>query len=134
MPFANLRAMEILSTNYEWGYADPELPQTLEELNVVTEDEIFVRNMKQGEACIRINFTPTVPHCSLATLIGLCIRVKLQRCLDQDYKLDIYVTKGSHDTEDGVNKQINDKERVAAAIENPNVKKLVEECLQEVQY
>lgn len=33
-----------------------------------------------------------------------------------------------------VNKQINDKERVAAAMENPNLRKIVEECLQEVQY
>jgi hypothetical protein len=30
-----------------------------------------------------------------------------------------------------VNKQINDKERVAAAMENPNLKKIVEDCLKE---
>lgn len=28
-----------------------------------------------------------------------------------------------------VNKQINDKERIAAAMENPNLKKIVEECI-----
>lgn len=28
-----------------------------------------------------------------------------------------------------VNKQINDKERVAAAIENPDLRKIVEECV-----
>ena len=32
-----------------------------------------------------------------------------------------------------VNKQINDKERVAAAMENPNLKSLVDECIT-VQY
>ena len=30
-----------------------------------------------------------------------------------------------------VNKQINDKERVAAAMENPNLRKIVEDCLKE---
>lgn len=28
-----------------------------------------------------------------------------------------------------VNKQINDKERIAAAMENPSLKKIVEECI-----
>lgn len=28
-----------------------------------------------------------------------------------------------------VNKQLNDKERVAAALENPNLRQLVDECL-----
>lgn len=30
-----------------------------------------------------------------------------------------------------VNKQINDKERIAAAMENPNLRNLVEECIKE---
>lgn len=30
-----------------------------------------------------------------------------------------------------VNKQINDKERIAAAMENPNLKKIVEDCIEE---
>lgn len=30
-----------------------------------------------------------------------------------------------------VNKQINDKERIAAAMENPNLRKLVEDCIKE---
>lgn len=49
---------------------------------------------------IRVEFTPTVPHCSLATLIGLCIRVKLQRILTEKFKIDIYVKEGTHSTEE----------------------------------
>lgn len=30
-----------------------------------------------------------------------------------------------------VNKQINDKERIAAAMENPNLKEMVENCIQD---
>ena len=37
------------------------------------------------------------------------------------FKLDILVSEGTHTIEGDVNKQINDKERVAAAMENPNL-------------
>ena len=86
------------------------------------------------EVWIRVQFTPTVPHCSLATLIGLCLRVKLERTLQRNFKLDIFVNEGSHSIEGDVNKQINDKERVAAAMENPNLRELVEECIKEIEY
>jgi len=43
--------------------------------------------------------------------------------------VDIRVAPGSHSTEAAVNKQLNDKERVAAALENPNLLDMVEECL-----
>ena len=33
-----------------------------------------------------------------------------------------------------VNKQINDKERITAAMENPNLKEIVEECIKERDY
>ena len=83
---------------------------------------------------IRIEFRPTVPHCSLATLIGLCLRVKLERTLTMPYKLDILVGEGTHSIEEDVNKQINDKERVAAAMENPGLRDMVEQCIREVDY
>ena len=44
-------------------------------------------------------------------------------------QVDIAVTPGGHSSEDAVNKQLNDKERVAAALENPNLLGLVEKCL-----
>ena len=36
---------------------------------------------------VRILFTPTIPHCSMATLIGLSIRVKLLRALPSRFKV-----------------------------------------------
>ena len=35
----------------------------------------------------QVRFTPTVEHCSMATLIGLCIRVKLLRALPPRFKV-----------------------------------------------
>lgn len=49
---------------------------------------------------IRVEFNPTVPHCSLATLIGLCLRIKIERNIPHKLKLDIYIKKGTHSTED----------------------------------
>ncbi|ONK62436.1 uncharacterized protein A4U43_C07F3840 [Asparagus officinalis] len=75
---------------------DPEHPYSLEELKVVTEDSIEVNN-KQSH--VRVTFTPTVEHCSMATIIGLCLRVKLMRSLPPRYKVDIRVAPGTHATE-----------------------------------
>ncbi|XP_048723420.1 cytosolic iron-sulfur assembly component 2A isoform X2 [Caretta caretta] len=65
---------------------DPEKPSTLEELEVVTESCVEVHEIGEDEYLVIIRFTPTVPHCSLATLIGLCLRIKLQRCLPFKHK------------------------------------------------
>ncbi|KAJ4959248.1 hypothetical protein NE237_026359 [Protea cynaroides] len=105
---------------------DPEHPYSLEELKVITEDSIEVDDKRNY---VRVTFTPTVEHCSMATVIGLCLRVKLIRSLPSRYKVDIRVAPGTHATEAAVNKQLNDKERVAAALENPNLLSMVDECL-----
>lgn len=105
---------------------DPEHPYSLEQLNVVAEDAITVND---GDGSVSVEFTPTVEHCSMATLIGLCIRVKLLRALPQRFKIEIVLKPGSHASEDAVNKQLNDKERVAAALENPSLIAMVNRCL-----
>ncbi|GAB4857896.1 Protein ae7 [Ancistrocladus abbreviatus] len=105
---------------------NPEHPYSLEELNVVTEDSI---QLDDEHSYVRITFTPTVEHCSLVSVIGLCLRVKLMHSLPSRYKVDIRIAPGTHATEAAVNKQLNDKERVAAALENPNLMDMVNECL-----
>ncbi|XP_012272076.1 MIP18 family protein CG30152 isoform X2 [Orussus abietinus] len=83
---------------------DPEKPQTLEQLDVVYEDCVCIcDSTPSGISVIRIEFNPTVPHCSLATLIGLCIRIKLERHLLSLFKLDIYIKEGTHSTEQEIN-------------------------------
>ena len=99
---------------------------TLEQLNVVQEHLITVDDARSH---VFVNFTPTVPHCSMATLIGLCIRVKLLRSLPSRFKVDIQITPGTHSSEASVNKQLNDKERVAAAIENSSLLDVVNKCI-----
>lgn len=69
---------------------DPEHPLTLEQLNIITLDNIEVDD-KQNK--IAVNFTPTIPHCSMATIIGLMIRVKLLRSLPLRFKVYIFGAK-----------------------------------------
>ncbi|KAG5510964.1 hypothetical protein JKF63_06465 [Porcisia hertigi] len=107
---------------------DPEHPNSLEQLRVVEPSLITVNWNKRH---IRVYFTPTVPHCSLTALIGLSIRLQLERSLPEYTKIDIYVTPGSHEQEEQVNKQLNDKERVAAALENGNLLNVIESCINE---
>ncbi|XP_054167423.1 cytosolic iron-sulfur assembly component 2B-like [Oppia nitens] len=108
------------------GIKDPEHPLTLEELNVVSEDKCEV-DINTNEC--RVWFTPTISHCSMATLIGLSIQVKLIRSLPEHFKIDVSITPGTHATEDAVNKQLADKERVAAALENQHLLEVVNQCL-----
>ncbi|XP_060081564.1 cytosolic iron-sulfur assembly component 2B-like [Ylistrum balloti] len=105
---------------------DPEHPLTLEELNVVENSKVQVDDESSQ---VKVEFTPTIPHCSMATLIGLSIRVKLLRALPTRFKVDVTITPGSHASEEAVNKQLADKERVTAALENSHLLEVVNQCL-----
>ncbi|CCG82060.1 UPF0195 protein [Taphrina deformans PYCC 5710] len=97
---------------------DPEHPLTLAQLAVVNLDDIKITAAPNGLQTVHVDLTPTIPHCSMATLIGLCVRVRLNRSLPARYRVDIKVKEGTHQSEKAVNRQLADKERVAAACEN----------------
>ncbi|KAL0099404.1 hypothetical protein PUN28_020145 [Cardiocondyla obscurior] len=105
---------------------DPEHPLTLEELNVVEQNLIEVNDKKNT---VDVKFTPTIPHCSMATLIGLSIRVQLLRALPPRFKVSVEISPGTHISEAAVNKQLADKERVAAALENSMLLGVINQCL-----
>ena len=105
---------------------DPEHPLTLEQLNVVSLENVEV---KDPGNFVYVQFTPTIPHCSMATLIGLTIRVKLLRVLPTRFKVIVKISPGTHQSEMAINKQLNDKERVAAALENKHLLGVVNKCI-----
>ena len=105
---------------------DPEHPLTLEKLMVIKPELITIDEVTN---LVRVEFTPTIPNCSMATLIGLMISVKLQRCLPSRFKVDVFIEKNKHDSEVDINKQLNDKERVLAALENPGLITMVNKGL-----
>jgi uncharacterized Zn finger protein len=59
--------------------------------------------------------------CSLATVIGLGVRVRLEQALPPSYRVEVKIKKDTHSQAEEVNKQLADKERVAAALENENL-------------
>ncbi|KNC56159.1 UPF0195 protein FAM96B [Thecamonas trahens ATCC 50062] len=105
---------------------DPEHPLTLEQLNVVQPGLISVDDERNT---VEVKFTPTIPHCSMATLIGLTIRVRLLRSLPRRLKVAVAVTPGTHAQDAAITKQLNDKERVQAALENKALLRVVNKGL-----
>ncbi|KAF7393008.1 hypothetical protein HZH66_008841 [Vespula vulgaris] len=92
---------------------DPEHPLTLEELNVVEQNLIEVMQYDT----------------LMATLIGLSIRVQLLRALPPRFKVSVEITPGTHISETALNKQLADKERVAAALENSHLVEVINHCV-----
>ena len=110
---------------------DPEHPLSLEALGVVSLDQVKVfdsYHQRNTTDRIDIQITPTIPHCSLATLIGLTIHTQLRRSVSDRFKISVKIEPGTHEQEDQINRQLNDKERVAAAMETPNLQESEEKC------
>lgn len=66
----------------------------------------------------------------MATLIGLSIRTQLLRSIPPRFKVSVTITPGTHTAETAVNKQLADKERVAAALENEFLLTVIDQCLE----
>jgi len=77
---------------------DPEHPYSIEQLGVVYKSGLVVHKRGRHEL-VDVEFRPTVPHCSLATLIGLCIRTKVLQSIPH-IKFSIHIREGSHQTAD----------------------------------
>ena len=69
--------------------------------------------------------------------IALSIRSKLKKELPslggrlKHAKVQILVQKGKHDTKDDIDKQVNDKERCLAALENPHIADAINDLIKE---
>ncbi|KAL4927933.1 iron-sulfur cluster assembly protein CIA2 [Aspergillus undulatus] len=117
--------------------SDPEHPISLGALAVVSLPDILIKpalpNVPESPLrTVTVLITPTITHCSLATVIGLGVRVRLEQSLPPRFRVDVQIKEGTHSTADEVNKQLADKERVAAALENGTlmgvIAKMLETC------
>jgi len=115
---------------------DPEHPLSLGSLSVVNLPDIHIlppTTPQSAISTVRVDITPTITHCSLATVIGLGVRVRLEQALPPRFRVDVRIKKGTHSTDEQVNKQLGDKERVAAALENGTLvgvlKKMLATCV-----
>lgn len=114
--------------------SDPEHPLSLEALGVVKLQDVHLTSpsvLTNPAALSRVlvELTPTVTHCSLATVIGLGVRVRLEQALPPSYRVEVKIKKDTHSQAEEVNKQLADKERVAAALENANLMKILRDMM-----
>ena len=113
---------------------DPErMPATLADLNVITREGIVVQRVRPRRYRVEVTLVPTVPHCHLMTLIALSVRAKLHFALPPTthWAITLRVPPKSHTDAVAIEKQVNDKERVAAALENPTLLKEVKKLARE---
>ncbi|KXH44618.1 hypothetical protein CNYM01_09195 [Colletotrichum nymphaeae SA-01] len=116
--------------------SDPEHPLSLGQLAVVNLPDIHISPpphmaMDPNKLVqVLVELTPTVSHCSLATVLGLGVRVRLEKALPPNWRVDVRVKENAHAQDDQVNKQLSDKERVAAALENDTLKGVLDKMLE----
>jgi len=112
--------------------SDPEHPLSLGSLGVVTLDDIAIfapTSPRSRISTVRVLITPTTSACSLTTVIGLGVKVRLVNALPPRFRVDVRIKEGTSKTADEVNKQLGDKERVAAAMENRSLVNVVNNML-----
>ncbi|KAM0669785.1 hypothetical protein ACQRIU_000180 [Beauveria bassiana] len=126
---------------------DPEHPVSLGQLSVINLADIrltplpssshtavsdYNNNNNNSDTLIDVfvEITPTITHCSLATILGLAVRVRLEQALPPNYRVDVRCKESSHVQDDQVNKQLADKERVAAALENDSLRGVLDKMLE----
>jgi len=116
--------------------SDPEHPLSLGSLSVVQLHDIHITRPTTSTSPIStvlVEITPTITHCSLATVIGLGVRVRLEQALPPRFRVDVRVKEGTHSTGEAVSKQLGDKERVAAALENETLMGVLRKMLSTCQ-
>ncbi|KAL4827933.1 hypothetical protein H8958_006324 [Nasalis larvatus] len=91
---------------------DLEKLNTLEELELVKESYMEVKEINEEDYLV-------------------ITKIKLQGCLPFKHKLEIYISEGTHSTEEDISTQINNKEQVEAAMENLSLWEIVEQCVLE---
>ncbi|KAL0935309.1 cytoplasmic protein required for cell [Colletotrichum truncatum] len=117
--------------------SDPEHPLSLGQLAVVNLPDIHISPSPLSGPLdpnalvqVLVDLTPTVSHCSLATVLGLGVRVRLEQALPPNYRVDVRIKENAHAQDDQVNKQLSDKERVAAALENDTLRGVLDKMLE----
>lgn len=112
--------------------SDPEHPLSLGSLGVVKLDDIAIAaptSPRSRISTVTVLLTPTTSACSLTTIIGLGVKVRLLQALPPRFRVDVRIKEGTSRTADEVNKQLGDKERVAAAMENKSLINVVNSML-----
>ncbi len=116
---------------------DPEFPYFLYNLNILSLEKILIENFILNQSInININVAPTYNMCTMSSIIGLSIEniiynkysgvvLKNYFPINWNWKYCIIILPAFHIKGLILTKQLNDKERISAAIENFSIRNIV---------
>nr|UXY87701.1 protein AE7-like 1 [Cryptomonas curvata] len=116
---------------------DPEFPCYLLDLDVLSTEKIIIENhLLNQNICIAIVVAPTYNKCSMSTVIGLSIEnilfnritgtfFKFYFPQTWSWKSCVFIPSKFHIKGFMITKQLNDKERISAAIENRSIRNII---------
>ena len=99
---------------------DPEYPYTLQQLGIVSVDDIRIE-----KRVLTLEFKPTIMNCTMAVFIGLALIAKLNLCVPKQYICRVKIKSGTHNDEANLNKQFCDKERSESASYKDGIKERI---------
>ena len=111
---------------------DPDHPISLGSLGVINLEDISLvppTSPRSRISTVTVLLTPTTSACSLTTVIGLGVKVRLLNALPPRFRVDVRIKEGTSTTAGDANKQLGDKERVAAAMENRSLIAVINQML-----
>lgn len=138
--FKNWIPLSIQIFYYLKDILDPEYPNKIYTFGIVSFEGIFIEILYFCQI-ITIDhlLIPTIKICSMSPLMGISIQNKIYqknliKRLHQlipktwNWRFSIEIPNYSHLKSLNISKQLNDKERISAALENFGIRKVIEEC------
>jgi hypothetical protein len=124
---------------------DPEYPILIFDLEILKLESIIIKNKIFSQlVSYEISFFPTYGQCKLAPLLGISIimsilkKSTLKKAFKQINKkwslnFKIILTNENHSTGENITKQLNDRERLSAALENSSIRLSVLKCMKSIK-
>jgi len=130
----------VLLSQLNW-IIDPEYPILIFDLEILKLESIIIKNKIFSQlVSYEISFFPTYGQCKLAPLLGISIimailkKSTLKKAFKQTNKkwslnFKITLTDKKHTAGENITKQLNDRERLSAALENSSIRLSVLKCM-----
>lgn len=133
--------INFLIFNHLTKTVDPEYPLTLSDLGILKLEHIEVVNQNSSYLTIqKISFFPTFGQCKLAPLLGITIFFLIQSKITIKKLVKIYhrnwlpvfkinLDNNVHAIGENITRQLNDTERLSAALENNSIRLSALRCI-----